>query len=161
MSINLKMYSQKALNFTLTNEEVQWPECDVCLTWVSCSAMWIAVCVCSVTAPVRIRDVPFANAIKMMSWGGRGRQRRIRERSEVSRCVSYLVLQELVHAAVVSDVSQQHLSSFNSNFISIHTWNTHTGEVTSVIAIWRLHSDSLSALSFTSFYTFWIRHVHF
>lgn len=38
------------------------------LTSVSCSAMWMAVCVCSVTAPVLILDVPFANAMKMMSW---------------------------------------------------------------------------------------------
>lgn len=40
---------------------------EVKLTGVSFSAMWIAVCVCSVTAPVRIRDVPFASAMKMMS----------------------------------------------------------------------------------------------
>lgn len=35
--------------------------------------------------------------------------------------VTHLVLKELVHTAVLSDVSQQHLSSFNTNFIYIHT----------------------------------------
>lgn len=39
----------------------------------------------------------------------------------MSAGVSHLVLQELVHTAVVSDVSQQHLSSFNTDFICIHT----------------------------------------
>lgn len=33
---------------------------------------------------------------------------------------AHLVLQELVHAAVVSDVSQQHLSSFDADFIRVH-----------------------------------------
>lgn len=58
--------------------------------------MWMAVCVCSVTGPVRIRDVPFASAMKMMSWGGRGQRsewehryntrfQHVRWRSEVRR----------------------------------------------------------------------------
>lgn len=46
--------------------------------------------------------------------------------SVMSVGVSHLVLQELVHTAIVSNVPQQHLSSFNPNFICIYSWNTST-----------------------------------
>lgn len=39
-----------------------WP-----LTFVSCSATWIAVCVWRVIGPVLILDVPFAKAMKIIS----------------------------------------------------------------------------------------------
>lgn len=41
--------------------------------------------------------------------------------SVMSAGVSHLVLQELVHTAIVSNVPQQHLSSFNPNFICIYS----------------------------------------
>lgn len=103
----------------------------------------MAVCVCSVTGPVLIRDLPFASAIKMMSCGGGELRKCSKAEKSLVACinihkshdaskvlcdftvmsagVSHLVLQELVYTAVVSDVSQQHLSSFNADFICIHT----------------------------------------
>lgn len=61
-----------------------------------------------------------------------GRRKRKRSEWHPSMCVfmmaaaeaAHLVLQELVDTSVVSDVSQQHLSSLDTNFIRVHAWNT-------------------------------------
>lgn len=103
------------------------------LTFVSCSATWIAVCVCRVMGPVRILDVPFARAMKIISWRENHQlffkeaHREDIHSDKITKSTTDLVLQEHVHATIVSDVSQQHLGSLDSNFVSVHTWhNTKT-----------------------------------
>ena len=69
---------------------------------------------------------------------------------DVRKC-AHLVLQELVHAAIVSYVSQQHLSSLNTDFICIHTWDTHTHIMTKTR--WLPQWESVYFLLFVSLQT--------
>lgn len=54
----------------------------------------------------------------------------------VAVCIPDLVLQKLVHAAVVPDVPQEHLSCLDANFICINTWGMTDKKSNKTTQLW-------------------------